>query len=678
VSDVVTAPAEAPAPKPHRQRASVITGLAFGLTALVVGLVLGVVAVGFTAWVHNRREQDSIQSFREGGEAALETQSSSFSDLTHRLKVALDKASESQEATLADSFRVQSWALGALVDQLVRAAPVTARDRPETIPGLVDLLSSWRIGRAPDNYLIDHSVDPPVLGWASDASDLRRDVGRTVSPTFLPDLDRLLQSDEWQSTAAIADSQGPPPFGSRAWMASPLDQPIVWSVTPVYDTRFWIAIRVDNTSSVAQAMSDARTVLANVGPALSQVGDALDAASYQARGLDDGLAHSTSTFRRTLLLVCAAVLAFGIAVAAAVLAYFRRRIVAPIDTLTDTTEKIRRGEYDTRARVATGDEIEQLADSVNAMLDRLLGLIASEQGKQRLEADVERLLKVVSQASQGDLTARSESAAGALGAVAGALNHMLEAIGALVAQVRHSGVDVSQAAEEILAASKRMAADAARQAEALDDVARKIAALGERSLEIHQVVELIDDIASQTNLLALNAAIEASRAGERGKGFALVADEVRKLAERSSVATRDIGAFIETIQEATAEAGRAMGEIRRVTRTTSDGAVVTTRVAGAVVQAAGDLGQAIARFKVEREKADTLADLALRRQTITRALERIDALLRDNPGTASRREAGEILKAVEEELEASAPSAAASETNVPSPSPPPLKNTSTP
>ena len=90
--------------------------------------------------------------------------------------------------------------------------------------------------------------------------------------------------------------------------------------------------------------------------------------------------------------------------------------------------------------------------------------------------------------------------------------------------------------------------------------AQKVQEMGQRSNEIGVIVETIDDIASQTNLLALNAAIEAARAGEHGKGFAVVADEVRKLAERSSVATKEIGKLVTSIQSTVNEAIKAMQE----------------------------------------------------------------------------------------------------------------------
>jgi len=95
---------------------------------------------------------------------------------------------------------------------------------------------------------------------------------------------------------------------------------------------------------------------------------------------------------------------------------------------------------------------------------------------------------------------------------------------------------------------------------AVQSTAKKIKGLGERSLEIGAIIEVINEIATQTNLLALNAAIEAARAGEQGKGFAVVADEVRKLAERSARATKDITGLIKGIQVETSEAVTVMEE----------------------------------------------------------------------------------------------------------------------
>ena len=83
------------------------------------------------------------------------------------------------------------------------------------------------------------------------------------------------------------------------------------------------------------------------------------------------------------------------------------------------------------------------------------------------------------------------------------------------------------------------------------DLKQDMSLLGEKAESIGQILGVISDIADQTNLLALNAAIEAARAGDAGRGFAVVADEVRKLAEKTMVATKEVGDAIGGIQAGT-------------------------------------------------------------------------------------------------------------------------------
>ena len=211
--------------------------------------------------------------------------------------------------------------------------------------------------------------------------------------------------------------------------------------------------------------------------------------------------------------------------------------------------------------------------------------------------------------------------------------------------------------------------------------AEKVQEMGQRSSEIGAIVETIEDIASQTNLLALNAAIEAARAGEHGKGFAVVADEVRKLAERSSQATKEIGALIAGIQTTVSEAVRAMDEgsqevVLGVSRANESGKALAEilKAAQAVNNQAALASQAVAKMSessgelvtsvdsvsaIVEENTAATEEMSANSTEVTQAIESIASVSEENSAAIEEVSAStEEMTAQVEEVTASAQSLA--------------------
>jgi methyl-accepting chemotaxis protein len=168
----------------------------------------------------------------------------------------------------------------------------------------------------------------------------------------------------------------------------------------------------------------------------------------------------------------------------------------------------------------------------------------------------------------------------------------------------------------------------------VQDVATRILALGERSQQIGEIIDLIDDISDETHLLSLNAAIEAAGAGEYGRRFAVVAAEVKNLANRTIAAAKEVKSVVAEIQSATSSAVMATEEgVKEVERgallANRAGQVMDTIVmmAERTVQSSQEISLATSQQQTASEQVvETMRDVAeVSRQTASGSRQMAEA-----------------------------------------------------
>ena len=289
--------------------------------------------------------------------------------------------------------------------------------------------------------------------------------------------------------------------------------------------------------------------------------------------------------------------------------------------------------------------------------DARMRAFESENENKRNQEAILRLLNEMGNLADGDLTVQASVTEDVTGAIADSINFTIEELRTLVRGINSATEQVTRATQETQSISNRLFEASQRQnreiqqasasvlqmAQSINEVAqnasqsakvaqmalgaaekggsavqnqisgmheiraqiqdtsKRIKRLGESSLEIGEIVELISDITEQTNVLALNAAIQAASAGEAGRGFTVVAEEVQRLAERSGEATKQIEAIVKTIQADTQDAVAAMEK-------STVGVVEGTKLSDAAGQALTEIQ------RVSRELAELIGRISAQTQ----------------------------------------------------------------
>ncbi len=284
-------------------------------------------------------------------------------------------------------------------------------------------------------------------------------------------------------------------------------------------------------------------------------------------------------------------------------------ISRPIQSIVTLLKDISEGEGDLTKRMSVerDDELGEMARMFNMFVDKLHEIISLVRINTENVADASDQIT----AASTQLATGAEAQNAQASEVAASMHQMTASIfessqnatqSAEIAKTATSKAEEgSQAMRATLDGMEEIVSTTAKTSEIVD-------ALSNRTGQIGEILEVINEIADQTNLLALNAAIEAARAGDQGRGFAVVADEVRKLAERTTKATEEISETVVAIQGDTLKASESMTAARSVVKRGKEAALKTETVLKDIITSVTHATDMIIQIAVASEQMSAGAE----------------------------------------------------------------------